>query len=64
MTVLLRQLALVSESSQIAKADVQKVSAALQKQASRDLAPIWEISSTVDAFDKLKMCQPGIGQSL
>ncbi len=54
MTVLLRQLALVSESSQIAKADVQKVSAALQKQASRDLAPIWEISSTVDAFDKLE----------
>ena len=54
MAVLLRQLALVSESSQIPKADVQKVSAALQKQASRDLAPIWDISATVDSFDKLE----------
>jgi hypothetical protein len=31
-----------------------RVSAALQKQASRDLAPIWELSATVDAFAKLK----------
>jgi hypothetical protein len=34
--------------------DLLKVSAALQKQASRDLAPIWDISSTVDAFAKLE----------
>jgi hypothetical protein len=54
MAVLLRQLALVSESSQIPRSDVQKVSAALQKQASRDLAPIWDISATVDSFDKLE----------
>jgi hypothetical protein len=54
MAVLLRQLALISESSQIPRADVQKVSAALQKQASRDLAPIWDISATVDSFDKLE----------
>jgi hypothetical protein len=54
MPVLLRQIALVSESSQIPKADVQTVSSALQKQASRDLAPIWDISATVDSFDKLE----------
>ncbi len=54
MAVLLRQLALVSESSQVPKGDAQKVSAALQKQASRDLAPIWDISATVDSFDKLE----------
>ena len=54
MPALIRQLALISESNQIPQADVQKVSAALQKQASRDLAPIWEISATVDSFDKLE----------
>jgi hypothetical protein len=50
----MRQLALVSESTQVPKSDVSKVSAALQKQATRDLAPIWDISATVDAFEKLE----------
>jgi hypothetical protein len=54
MSALIRQLALVSESKQIPRGDVLKVSAALQKQASRDLAPIWEISATVDTFDVLE----------
>ena len=31
-----------------------KVAAALQKQATRDLGPIWEVSATVDAFEKLE----------
>jgi hypothetical protein len=30
-----------------------KISAALQKQATRDLAPIWDVSATVDPFEKL-----------
>jgi hypothetical protein len=34
--------------------DLMKVAAALQKQAVRDLAPLWEISATVDAFEKLE----------
>jgi hypothetical protein len=34
--------------------DLLRVSAALQKQATRDLGPIWEISATVDAFAKLE----------
>ena len=31
-----------------------KISAALQKQATRDLGPIWDISATIDPFDKLR----------
>lgn len=54
MSALIRQLALVSESNQIPSGDVMKVSAAVQKQASRDLGPIWDVTATVDAFDKLE----------
>src|SRR3954452_13702374 len=54
MSVLARQLALVSESRRVRSGDVMKVAAALQKQAVRDLAPIWEISATVDAFERLE----------
>jgi hypothetical protein len=50
---LVRHVALVSESNRAKMNDLLRVSAALQKQASRDLAPIWEISATVDAFAKL-----------
>jgi hypothetical protein len=57
--MLTRQVALVSESAQIPSGDVLKVSAALQKQATRDLAPIWEVSATVDPFDKLEDVPPG-----
>ena len=54
MATLLKQLALVSQSTRVVMDDLLKVSAALQKQASRDLAPIWEISATVDPFAKLE----------
>src|ERR1700681_4300216 len=54
MASLTRQLALVSESQQIPDSDVLKVSAALQKQATRDLAPIWDVSATVDTFKTLE----------
>jgi len=59
MAAILQQLALVSESSSIALGDVMRVAAALQKQASRDLAPIWDITATVDAFEKLEDVPPG-----
>src|SRR5215472_1066650 len=59
MTALVRQVALVSQSSQIPAGDVAKVSAALQKQVTRDLAPIWDISATVDSFEKLEDVPPG-----
>jgi len=54
MVAIIQQLALVSESKLVGIGDVMRVSAALQKQASRDLAPIWNISATVDAFEKLE----------
>ena len=53
MPAILQQLALVSESNQVPLGDVMRVAAALQKQASRDLSPIWEVSATVDAFENL-----------
>jgi hypothetical protein len=54
MTNLIEHLALVSESQQTDMSDLTRVSAALQKQATRDLLPIWQISATVDAFVSLE----------
>jgi hypothetical protein len=54
MASLLRQLALVSQSTSAGMNDLLKVSAALQKQASRHLAPEWDISATVDSFAELE----------
>jgi hypothetical protein len=53
MSALIRQVALVSTVSQVSSATVMQISAALQKQATRDLGPIWEVSATVDAFEEL-----------
>ena len=49
----IQHLGLVTESNRVSRADMMKVSAALQKQASRDLQPIWDVNSTVDPFDSL-----------
>lgn len=51
--MLLQQVAIVSEESAIGMSELMKVAAALQKQASRDFAPIWKVKATVDAFLKL-----------
>lgn len=52
--MLTQQIALVSEVPEIELGEMMKVGAALQKQASRDLSPIWNVSATVDAFAKLE----------
>ncbi|MDQ6881617.1 MAG: hypothetical protein M3150_05945 [Pseudomonadota bacterium] len=52
--MLLRQVAMVSESKKVPFSKLGRVSAALQKQAIRDLGPVWDINSTVDAFAKLE----------
>ncbi|HJS86029.1 MAG TPA: hypothetical protein VJ779_11280 [Acetobacteraceae bacterium] len=52
--MLLRQVALVSESQQINPSDLATVSAALQKQATRDLTQFWEMQATVDSFPRLE----------
>src|SRR6202011_2718213 len=49
-----RHVAFVSESSQVPFKDLSPVSAAVQKQATRDFGPLWDIAATVDAFEKLE----------
>src|SRR6185503_8620219 len=51
--MLVRQLALVSETKKVSFSALSRVGAALQKQATRDLAPIWEVKATVDSFATL-----------
>src|SRR3954468_11611347 len=51
---LLRHVALISESAQVKASDLTKVSAALQKQATRDLVQFWNVKATVDAFARLE----------
>jgi hypothetical protein len=54
MSATVHHVALVSESNRVKMSDLMRISAALQQQATRDLAPIWQITATVDAFDKLE----------
>lgn len=52
--MLIRQLALVSETKKITASALSRVGAALQKQATRDLAPIWQVKATIDTFPTLE----------
>jgi hypothetical protein len=49
-----RNLALISEVEGHDPSDVSRVAAALQRQATRDFGPIWDVSATVDAFPKVQ----------
>lgn len=49
-----RQVALVSEVPDIPVQEVTRISAALQKQVTRDFTPIWQIPATVDGFSALE----------
>jgi len=51
--MLSRQVAIVSQTERAPFSQVAKVSAAIQKQVSRDLTRYWSIDATVDAFEKL-----------
>lgn len=51
--MLTHQIALVSETPRVKVGDLMRVAAALQKQAARDLSPLWKINATVDAFASL-----------
>jgi hypothetical protein len=57
--MILRQIALVSEATGISLADLAPVSAALQKQVTRDLGPLWGVQATVDCFERLESVPPG-----
>lgn len=52
--MILRHVGLVSETQSISFSELSRVSAALQKQAIRDLGPVWGIQATVDAFSRLE----------
>lgn len=52
--MILRHVALVSETESISFSELGRVSAALQKQAIRDLGPVWNRQATVDAFARLE----------
>ncbi len=47
-------VALVSETDQLSFEELAPVSAALQKQATRDFGPLWAVDATVDAFASLE----------
>jgi hypothetical protein len=51
---MLLHIALVSMTDEVSLAQLAPVSAAIQKQISRDFGPIWNVDATVDAFDKLE----------
>src|SRR5262249_28048795 len=54
MSTLVQHVALVSDTPAVTFAQVSAVSAALQKQVTRDFGPLWSVSATVDAFDQLE----------
>jgi hypothetical protein len=51
---MLLHIALVSLTKEVSLAQLAPVSAAIQKQVSRDFGPLWNVDATVDAFDKLE----------
>jgi hypothetical protein len=51
---MLAHIALVSLTKEVSLAQLAPVSAAIQKQISRDFGPVWNGEATVDAFDKLE----------
>jgi hypothetical protein len=52
--MLITELALVADTDRVDCSQLNRVTAALQKQAIRDFQPIWDITATVDAFDRLE----------
>jgi hypothetical protein len=54
MSTLPHQVALVSDTPAVSFSDVSAVAAALQKQATRDFGPIWQVNATVSAFAALE----------
>lgn len=51
---MINHLALVTETDQLSSGELTRVAAALSKQIMRDFAPIWQMPSTLDAFEKLE----------
>ncbi len=54
MGTLPHQVALVSDTPTVGFSDLSAVAAALQKQATRDFGPLWQVSASVSAFAALE----------
>jgi hypothetical protein len=52
-------LALVVDAPRVPRRAIAEIAAALQRQLTRDVAPIWEVWATVDAFASLEHVPPG-----
>lgn len=52
-------LALVVETARIPRTAIKEVAAAVQRQISRDFAPVWDVNATVDPFISLGDVPPG-----
>ncbi|MEU7871838.1 hypothetical protein [Dactylosporangium sp. NPDC049140] len=52
--MLITELALVADTPNVTGSQLNRVAAALQKQAIRDFAPIWDIVATIDGFERLE----------
>src|SRR5260221_2089238 len=50
---MVQQVALVSQAPSVTHKEVSRVSAAIQKQVTRDFGPIWSVTATVDSFAAL-----------
>jgi hypothetical protein len=57
--MILRQVALLSGTSRVSFPELARVSAAIQRQVTRDFGPIWEVDATVDAFASAGDVPPG-----
>lgn len=57
--MLTKNLALISQSSQVKADQLHEVAAALQKQVTRDLAPVWNVSATISVFSSLRSLPVG-----
>lgn len=52
-------LALVVEAPTVSPRATMEIAAALQRQLSRDVGPIWDVNATIDAFAALEHVPPG-----
>src|SRR5580704_3633984 len=53
-----RNVALIAETKKISPAELTRVEKALQKRLHAELAPIWEVSATVQAYEKIADAPP------
>jgi hypothetical protein len=57
--MLTNHLALVAQTASVPMSAVTEVAAAVQRQITRDFAPIWGVSATVEPFDRLDQVPSG-----